>query len=148
VAAYIVLMIFGSGRARDAAGRHMEAVENRVPERVMAGPVPLNPLSRELIFDMGEHYRFGRLAWRPGTEITLDADSLPTNAGHPAAVASRADDEARRFLYWSRFPYFVIDQGPDATEVRLGDARFSRRAGGWSSVTVRVPGDDRQPAPD
>lgn len=139
VSIYIVLMLLGSRHAHVAATRHMIAVENRASERVMAGPVPLNPLRRELIYAMGEHYRFGSLAWLPQSEITLEPAKLPTNLDHPAVQARRDHPEVQGFLDWSRFPLFTIEEEADAARVHLGDARFARRAGGWNTVSVRVP---------
>lgn len=137
VAAYVALMIAGSRVAREAAVRHVAAVEGP-PRRVMAGPVPLNPLRRQLIVDMGPHYRFGTVAWRPAATVTLEPDPLPTNAAHPAVAAARAEPAMRDFLYWSRFPFFEIEATPGGAVVHAGDARFSRRPGGWSGVRVPV----------
>jgi len=139
VVAYIAFMVLGSRSAHDHAVRHMAEVENRVPERVMAGPVPLNPLRRQLIFDMGEHYRFGSLAWRPAAEVTLDPDHRPINAGHPAVVAALPDPEVQRFLYWSRFPFFDVEEEGASSVVHLGDARFGSDSSTWFTVSVRVP---------
>jgi len=138
VVAYVVLMTGGSRVAHDVAERTMIEVEGEAPRRVMAGPVPIDPSRRELIFDMGDHYRFGELAWRPTATVRLDPAPLPINAGHPAVAAAREDPEAERFLVWSRFPFWSIAEGGDADTVRLGDARFARRAEGWFSVTTVV----------
>jgi inner membrane protein len=129
VAVYILLMFAGSWRTRKAATAAMAAAERRAPARVMAGPIPLNPLRRELIFDMGNHYRFGSATLLPQLELSTTRESLAKNLDHPAAQEMLARREVREFLYWSRFPFFVIDaETGRATE--LGDARFvAPRAG-------------------
>jgi inner membrane protein len=141
VGAYVLLMVLGSRSAHDHAVRHMREAEGSTPLRVMAGPVPLDPTRRQLIYDMGGHYRFGTLRWRPGARVELEAAPLPTGADHPAARAALAEEPVRDFLYWSRFPFFEVEDAAGATRVRVADARFARRAAkGWASVEVTVPG--------
>jgi inner membrane protein len=140
VTAYIGLMLMGTRDAHDAAMRHMRAAEQREPLRVMAGPVPLNPLRRQLIYDMGEHYRFGVVDWVPSRTVTLEPGVLPTNLGHPAVRRSASHQDVQGFLYWSRFPFFTVEERADLLRVRAGDARFSRRPGGWAGVEVEVEG--------
>lgn len=138
VGAYILAMILGTQAAREIALRHIAPIERREPERLMAGPVPLHPLRRELIYDMGEHYRLGSLSWTPRPVVTLDPAPLPTLLDHPAALSARAHEPVRDFLSWSRFPYFVVETSGDHSTVLLRDARFSGRAASWSTVSVRV----------
>lgn len=138
VGAYIALMLLGSRAARHLATRHMVAVQGEVPARVMAGPVPLNPLRRELIYDMGDHYRFGSVGLDPPAGVVLEPGALPTNHRHPAARAGMRREEVRDFLYWSRFPFFTVEGSGEATVLHVGDARFSRGPGGWASVSVTV----------
>ena len=138
-AAYVLLMIAGSRSAHAHGERHAAAAEGRAPLRTMAGPVPLDPTRRELIFDMGGHYRTGTLAWRPGPRVALDSAPVPTRFGEPAVEAAMRHPEVRGFLVWSRFPYFTVEDGAGERAVRVGDARFRGRGGGWAEVRVRVP---------
>jgi inner membrane protein len=139
VVVYVALMIAGS-RAAECAALGGVGVHRRGPvERLMAGPVPINPLQRQLIFDTGEEYGFGRLSWTPRAEVELEAAALPKRLGHPAVRRALGHDEIQGFLYWSRFPFFEVDEHPDRFEVHVGDARFSRTArGAWPARSVEI----------
>jgi inner membrane protein len=139
VVGYVLLMLVGSRVAHQVATRHALEAQDLVPRRVMAGPVPLNPLRRELVYDFGEFYRFGSLTWFPDRRITLEGEDLPTNVDHPLVRAAVRDPDVQDFLYWSRFPFFTVEGTGEVALVRVGDVRFARRPGGWASVEVRVP---------
>jgi inner membrane protein len=128
VAVYILLMFAGSWSARAAATAAMAAQQGE-PVRVMAGPVPLNSFRRELIFDMGDHYRFGSATLLPQPRLSTNPEMLAKNLDHPAVREMLVRRDVREFLYWSRFPFFVID-AETGRAIELGDARFvAPRAG-------------------
>lgn len=135
VTAYILLMFGGSWRTREAASAAMTTAELRAPTRVMAGPVPLNSLRRQLIFDMGDHYRFGSATLIPQTELSISGESLAKNLDHPAAREVFARRDVREFLYWSRFPFIVIDSATGRAS-ELGDARFLTPRAGRNAFTI------------
>ncbi|CAN5818590.1 metal-dependent hydrolase [soil metagenome] len=139
VAAYIALMVAGSRSAERVAIREIEAQQRGPVHRLMAGPAPVNPLRRRLIYDTGDAYGFGSLAWMPRAEVTLDPELLPKRQDHPAVPQAMRHPSIEGFLYWSRFPYFWIDEHPDHFEVHVNDARFSREArSGWTARSVPV----------
>ena len=130
VTAYAALMVLGS-----AVGREMAAAGV-----VMAGPVPVNPLRREVVVREGDAYRFGALRLLPRPRLEMEEYRLPVNAADPAARAAAATPEGRQFLTWSRFPFFVVERSGGGAWVRIDDARYS--AGpqpSWAAVRVRVP---------
>ena len=134
VAAYIMLMFLGSWRTREAAIAAM-TTEARTPARVMAGPVPLNSLRRQLIFDMGDHYRFGQATLGPQRAFSIADGSLAKNLESLAAQRLLERRDVREFLYWSRFPFVLIDSATGrATE--LGDARFLAPRAGRDAFTM------------
>jgi len=131
-AAYVALMVFGGRAAERMAAHHIIATEQRTPRRVLATPVLANPFHRELVLDFGETYRFGRMDWFPRPRVTLDERDVPTNLRDPAVEAVRGRLYA--FLYWSRYPFFRIDDQAQPPVVIVGDAgRFGR------SEVLRVP---------
>lgn len=138
VAVYIALMVAGSQAASRIAIEEVVAQGYGPVRRLMAGPVPVNPLRRQLIYDTGNAYGFGTLTWSPGPEVTLDPMKLPIQADHPAVRAAMRQETFRDFLYWSRFPFFQIEEDPEGFRIHVNDARFSRDAGGrWArSVTI------------
>jgi inner membrane protein len=124
-AAYVALMMFGGRAAERMAAQYIIATEQRTPRRVLAAPVLGNPFRRELVLDFGETYRFGRMDWFPRPRVTLDERDVPTNQRHPAVEAVRG--RLHDFLYWSRYPFFRIDDEAQPPVVIVGDAgRFGR----------------------
>jgi inner membrane protein len=146
LAVYIGLMVFGSRDASRAADRELAAQGIAPVERIMAGPVPLNPFRRRIIFDTGDAYGFGTLSWSPGAEVHISPDRLPRNDDHPAVQRALAYDPIQRFLYWSRFPFFEIEDHPAGQMVHAGDARFQTDAtSGWARVGVLVEDEPANP---
>ena len=134
VAGYILLMFLGSWRTRDAAIAAM-TMESHPPIRVMAGPVPLNSLRRQLIFDMGTHYRFGSATLVPQPDLSITGTSLPKNLESLAGQRLLHRRDVREFLYWSRFPFVVVDS-TTGRAVELGDARFLTPRAGRDAFTI------------
>jgi inner membrane protein len=131
-AAYVAFMAFGGRAAERMAAQHIIATEHRTPRHVLATPVLANSFRRDLVLDFGETYRFGRMDWFPRPRVILDERDVPTNARHPAVEAVRG--RLYVFLYWSRYPFFRIEDEAQPPAVIVGDAgRFGR------SGVLRVP---------
>ncbi len=133
-AAYVVLGFAGTQVAR-------RTVEAAVPgaARVLAGPVMLDPLRRELLVEEGAGYRPGSFGLLPGRGWTLDAAAIATAADGPAARLARATPEGSAFLRWARFPYFRAE----GDTLRILDARYFGPRGAWASVAIPF-GDGRE----
>ncbi len=137
---YIGLMIIGSRSAGHAAETAIYHETGSMPVDVMAGPVPANPLRREVIYDTGTAYGFGSVTWRPRPYVELQSDHVPKNFDHSAANVAAARTDFKDFLYWSRFPYFVVQNDTGGFHVKLGDARFRNEIGaGWATVSAFIP---------
>lgn len=109
--------------ARDVAARGLGT-----PEVVVASPVPVDPLRRNIVFSTGDAYGFGVLRWVPGPRLSLFPDLVPTNMGDPAiARAAMQDKKVADFLYWSRLPFAEVERQPGLARVTIGDARYNRR---------------------
>ncbi len=105
----------------------------------MISPVPVNPIRRDVVVESGDEYLFGRFFWLP-RRFELTGHSLPHNAGHPASRAAASTAEGRGFLAWSRFPYFVIDEGAQETRVHIADLRYAADPrDSWAARTVVIP---------
>lgn len=78
---------------------------------------------------------------RAGFAVTVGdvTEFLPTRAREPLSVAAQETDEYRRFMRWSRFPYFIPAPDGDSSVVFIGDARYARGSGDtWAGVRVRL----------
>ncbi|HYG61728.1 MAG TPA: metal-dependent hydrolase [Thermoanaerobaculia bacterium] len=139
VCVYIALMA-GSNLAARGVVRESLTAAGTPPGRLMAGPVPVTPLRRQVVADVGEGYAVGTLDWT-GRPAFAPRPGLVTKAdGHPAVAAAAATREGAIFLHWARFPYFVVEERPAAWVVRMGDARYTLQPGqGFGGLTVTVP---------
>lgn len=142
VAAYAGAMGAGSRIAEGVVARDVAAQGLGAPKRVVASPVPLDPLRRRIVYDMGESYGFGDLRLGPRARFTPEPGLTPTNMNHPlVAVAARQNRAFADFLYWSRLPFVEVRPADGGQEVILGDARYNRLPGdGRFTTSVIVPG--------
>jgi inner membrane protein len=122
VVAYIVASLGLTGVARREAVAHASEL---APMRVMASPVALHPLTREILIDTGRDYRFGRVSFSPLP--TVEWLDTVVAKGDPALLdRARQFPDGRWFLRWARFPYATPDSSGTPGSVRLGDARYVR----------------------
>jgi inner membrane protein len=136
---YLVGMIGSAMAGRSMVERTLAQHGISGDAAVMVGPVPVNPFRRQVVVRVGDGYRFGTLTWRPLPDLTLDAEVLPGNAGHPLARLAADSPAGRDFLVWSRFPFFVVEEGPGGARVRIDDARYTRgAASSFARVVVEV----------
>lgn len=93
------------------------------PARLMASPVPLDPLTRDIVFDYGDVYRFG--TYRFGVEPAFAWKDRVVPHGNPVSFEMAASrQEGHWFLHWARFPYIVTDMNDGAIRLRIADARY------------------------
>jgi inner membrane protein len=113
----------------------------RPDARFMVTPVPVNPFRREVLIDIGDRYEKGFLVFRPWPVFRPAGYGVDINAAHPAARAAAATALGRQYLTWSRFPFFVVTDGPRGSDVILNDARYSDPSGtyGWAGLHQSVP---------
>lgn len=140
VALYVGAMVTSSAAGEATATREIERRTGAEVRRLMAGPVPVNPFRRALVFEVDGSYGFGELVWTPRPELRLHPELRPTRAGHPAVAGARREEEMADFLYWARFPFFRVDERAEGAWVEAVDARYSGPMGsGWASARVWVP---------
>jgi inner membrane protein len=114
-------------------------------QRVMAGPVLLDPLVREFVLEQEGQYLVGRFRWLKRPHVHLgDVQAFPRGRpSHPAMPAAAESPLGRRFLGWARFPTFEIQQlGTGRFLVNIVDVRYARRPGarfGTISIPVTLP---------
>jgi inner membrane protein len=133
-AAYAVAMILSGVVGRIAADRSVPGSQRR-----MVGPMPLNPLQRQLVLDFGETYRYGSVAFRPLPRTEVSGED-PKGADDSLAREAAATDQGRKFLSWSRFPIYRVDRAADGSaRVELADARYPPFHGSWASTVIVLP---------
>jgi hypothetical protein len=136
VSGYILLMGISGVLARRTAERTAAMQTGTGEIRVMAAPELANPFRRRVIAEVGDEYLAGTLVWPGGGRLELRPLGLGPEPSFHAVAATRGP-EARKFLSWARFPYFLADT--NAGNVIIADARYTvRPSGSWASVLVEV----------
>jgi inner membrane protein len=135
VAAMLVSSRMGRPRVAEAAGWAADGATSRV----LVSPVPLDPFRRIVVVEEERAYRLGTLDWLPRAAVSLSPDVLPKNDDDPAARAAASTPNGRKFLVWSRYPYYEVRREAGETLVTMGDARYRGPTGSWAQVTVAVP---------
>jgi inner membrane protein len=138
--AYIFAMLALGAASRHIARRELTAQGLEPSSRLMVSANFANPVRRRVLLDDGERYHYGTLSLGSTSRLEMSR-VIETNASQPAAIQAAATPEGRRFLVWSRFPFYVIEWETEGILVRIADARYSlgRRGGDWASVEVRLP---------
>jgi inner membrane protein len=142
VAAYIVVMAASSRIARVIVERQAVAAGAPESSRVMVAPVPLTPLVRSVVRDLGTRYESGSFVWTPTPRYTRFTESVVALSADSSDAASRATDDQRarsKFLMWARFPFRETVTVGDTVRARLDDVRYGGpRQPGFSSVVVHT----------
>jgi inner membrane protein len=147
VVVYATVMVGTSafGRVIVEKGVRREGIE---PESVMVGPIPGNPNRRQVVIDAAGVYYKGYLVWLPSPVLTIDEEIVVPNLDHPLAAVAARHPDARRFLRWSRYPFYVFDEEGPRVVARLDDLRYGTpERPSWAAVTVLLPVDPSRETP-
>ncbi len=140
LALYIVAMGASNLAARSLVRASVTETWGREPTRIMAAPVPVNPLERWVVVEDGELYRFGRFDWLGSPRFALHDHVIERGPQSPIAAAATRGPEVRKFLSWARFPFFVVERRGSGHAVHIGDARYTLDASAsWAAITVELP---------
>ena len=125
---YIAVMIASANAAREIVRGEWTRLHGSAPRALMVGPMPVNPLRKQIIIDAGEHYQSGRFDWR-GRAVEFVPAIVPKGDAHPAVAQAREQPDIRYILVWSRFPFYRVEETPSGTRVTIADMRFGDRLG-------------------
>lgn len=131
---YIGAMLVSAWAARTIVEKRLHQ-GGATPQALMVGPVPIDPFTRAVIADLGDHYRTGTFSWW-GIRLWLDDRIVRKNDRLPAVIAARGDPDVQRVLVWARFAQYEVTAQGAFTRVTLRDMRFGSRVG---RVVVLVP---------
>jgi hypothetical protein len=136
---YITLMVVASGVAARDVQRTLVA-SGFEPVQVMVAPEAANPFRNSVIATSATSYQRGDYRWLERPRVQLEGDATPIPVRSPVTEAAAATLEARRFLTWSRFPVFQVEDLEDGYQVRIRDLRFSggRDGGSLGGLMVRL----------
>jgi inner membrane protein len=137
---YIALMLASNLWARAEVSEGLARAGVPPGTRFMVTPVFGNPLQRHVLVDLGTRYEKGALWFDPLPHFRPAGYGVDTNFTDPAAQAAAETARMQAFLRWSRFPFFVIEQTRDRTDVYLNDYRYAGPGArdGWAGVHITV----------
>jgi inner membrane protein len=109
---------------------------------VMVGPEAADPFAGSVVAVTPAAYHVGTWHWLAEPRFTPAAEAIPRLPfDDPIVAAAARTPEARRFLTWSRFPYFDIESDATGHVVRLRDARYVSALGRLTGPTIRLSPD-------
>ena len=129
MAAYLGLMIAGGRIATAHADRWLDdhGIEAEV---VLAGPLPANPLARDIVARSGARYRFARCSIEGDGRCRFVAPEVVVAAPDAVVAAALRAESVRGFRNWLRFPDHRYEATADGYRVFLRDLRY-RRGDDW-----------------
>lgn len=140
VAAYAAMMLVLGQAGRGIVQAQFEARGVRVTREPMVSPVFASIDRRYAVAEAGATYHVSAFRWWPTPTLDGGTRLIARNADHPAVNLARRAPEARGFIGWSRFPFFVVQPDGDGFTVIMDDARYAPPAGdSWAAVRVHVP---------
>lgn len=135
--AYVTLMIAGGWIASREAERWLQA-QGVQAHRIMAGPLPANPLIRDIIAVTPEGYRFFELDWLRAERFVETHPPLPGDERGPIVRAALDSRSVRGFRTWMRFPSYQVEELADGYRVTIRDVRYSRYDSGIGTAVVEL----------
>ena len=135
IVVYIVANGLISTQAEAEAERQLNARGIR-PAMVVANPQPLTFWSRRMLWRDERVHGFGEFDLVNG--LALEGPAAANNLDHPALAASRGRPDVEAFLFWSRMPVVVENEG----RVVLGDQRFRRWTSGQFMLPLNIPSEE------
>ncbi|MEN3973246.1 metal-dependent hydrolase [Sphingomicrobium sp. XHP0235] len=118
ISAYIAMNGFFTGVAEKQA-RELVGKQYRLePQSVVASPVPFEFWNREILWRGGNLYGFGAYEFPDG--VLLTGRAIPSDLGNEQLRAARGRDDVDAFLFWSRMPIVIEQDG----RTLLADQRY------------------------
>ena len=139
LAALWIVGLLGLQTATESRVRRLLAGQQVMVERLMVGPVPVDPLTWDVVFKDGDRIRHGRYHWRGSDGLMIDSDSFAAAEDLDVWNELRASGRSPGFVHWARFPWLERDSGPDGERLYVMDGRYVRqRATGFGSAVFEA----------
>ena len=143
LAALVAYIGMNYGITQNAERAAYAALSAKPPTRLLASPVPFNPLRREIVLDYKLGYRFGSYRAFKANPLELSDRIVPKGDPKHLQLARQTVD-GKRFLHWARFPYSVTTADGGVPRVVLADARYvpdieNPRLDGFAILALEPP---------
>jgi len=122
------LGMFLLGRLANSQVRFELRTEGISARRILASPVPVSPVARDVVVDEGDGYLVGAI--RTGGNFVEEGHWPKRNPddedADPAIALAASTPAATTFLSWARYPTYLVDRRGGATVVHFIDLRYAR----------------------
>ena len=142
--AYVGAMLIVSGASVRWVRGELDRQGVGQVQDLMLGPLPANPLGRDVVVETETGYRHGTFHWLPRPALQLAERRFEKRPASPLVDAALAAPEIQGALGWMRFPYVEIEPTERGHRVHVIDLRYvRRRAGGFGTAVVELDRDLR-----
>jgi inner membrane protein len=124
VVAYMAAALIASAVARREVRTTLAALGIGPITSVMVGPAAANPFAGSVVAATPGAYHLGEWHWFAAPRLRLEPKAIDRREDDPIVAAATRTLSARRYLTWSRYPYFEVDARDDGYVVRVRDARY------------------------
>jgi inner membrane protein len=109
------------------------------PEKLMVGPVPVDPLVWDVVVKQDGVIRHGRFVWRDGGSLLWSDDLFRAADDSSLWEEIQHSGQASGFMDWVRFPWLETERMENGTRVYLMDGRYVRqRASGFGAAVIDI----------
>lgn len=135
---YIAGMVALQGMTAVRARTELEARGRGPVTRIMAGPVPLIPWTRDIVAEVPGGYVHGLWHWLPRPRLTLAPNTLTRAEDSPLWPRVRHHPGVQGYLSWVRFPWIATGEPESRSRILLLDARYAREPE-EAALAIAVP---------
>lgn len=135
---YIASMVTLQGVTAVLACSELEARGRGPVARIMAGPMPLIPWTRDIVAEVPEGYVHGLWHWLPRPRLTLAPNTLRRAEDSPLWPRVRHHPAIQGYLSWVRFPWIATGETESRSRTLLLDARYAREPE-EAALAIAVP---------
>lgn len=143
---YLAAMFGGNSVAKGGVEQWLEG-QGVSPIEIMAGPMPADPFSRNIVALSEESYYFAQVELRVfGAPIVESRhEPVPRPEITPVIEAAISDESVRGLMNWIRYPYYEVEALDDGYRVTIMDLRYALPGGtaNLGHTTVILDGDLR-----
>jgi len=143
LAVFVAFILMNATVTRSAEAAALEALADDPPARLLASPVPFDPLRRLVVLEYDDHYRFA--TYRAIADTPFRMDGPVVDKGNPDDLSlARETRDGRWFMHWARFPYAIATVDGGVRRITIADARYipdinNPRLDGFAVYTFAVP---------
>jgi inner membrane protein len=123
---YLAAMFGGNSVAKSGVGQWLGEQGTQAVE-IMAGPMPADPFSRNIVALSDEHYYFATVKLRPFQAPVVEERHERTRLPEitPIIEAAIRAESVRGLMNWIRYPHYTVETLDEGYRVEIIDLRYA-----------------------